>query len=367
VATYLSDLFDTIDLAQAVESGYVRTQTHPALPLVIHNYAEKTVFDRAWTPVTRQCRGLIARADTGEVLARPYEKFWNHSEPFAPVFALDERVLVTDKLDGSLGILYPTGDGGYAIATRGSFASDQAQHATALYQERYAGIFTPAPGMTLLFEILFPENRIVVDYHGLDDLVLLGSIEIATGRVFGPGESEAHGDWPGPKTRVFEYETFAEALAAPPRDGMEGLVIRRAHTSDQVKLKYVEYVRLHRIVTGLNARAVWEALGAGQTAEDICAELPDEFHEWTQGVARDLFERTADIMASAEIEHERILASLPEGHTRKDYALIAKEHDLRAYLFKLADNRDITEQAWKAVYPEGNVTPSGRTFTEATA
>lgn len=59
---------------------------------------------------------------------RPLPKFLNHDQPEAPVIALDEPVVVTDKADGSLGIIYPTPDGP-AVATRGSFASDQALHA----------------------------------------------------------------------------------------------------------------------------------------------------------------------------------------------------------------------------------------------
>lgn len=361
--THLSELMNPSDLYEDVQQGYVRIQTHPTLPLRIMNYAEKAVFDRVWNPVTRQCRGLIVN-DKDEVLARPFAKFFNYSEPLAPVIELDEPVQVLDKVDGSLGILYPTGDGGHAIATRGSFTSDQAQHATALYQDRYAGRWSPAAGFTYLFEIVYPENRIVVRYD-MDDLVLLGAVRISTGIAYlGAAESE----WPGPTVKRFEYETLAEALAAPPRDGQEGLVVTTPTDPERrIKIKYEEYVRLHKIVTGLNARAVWEALGAGQRVPDICAELPDEFHQWTQDVACQLMGDAHRIVKAAEKEHARILDLLPKVHTRKDYALIAKEHDLRAYLFKLADGREITEQAWKAVYPEGNVTPSGRTFTEATA
>jgi putative RNA ligase len=41
--------------------------------------------------------------------------------------------------------------------------------------------------MTVLVEIVYPANRIVLDYGGLDDLILLGAVDIATGRTFGPG------------------------------------------------------------------------------------------------------------------------------------------------------------------------------------
>lgn len=262
----LADLFDLADLEQAIADGFVTARPHPTLPLVIYNYTDQTTFSRAWTPVTRQCRGLIADTD-GKIVARSFPKFFNHNEPGAPEIRADDGVTVTDKMDGSLGILYPTGDGSHAIATRGSFASEQAQHATVLWQERYADKFTPSPGMTYLFEIVYPNNRIVVDYGDLDDLVLLGGIENDYGTSFRPDDTQALGEWPGPRTKVFEYATFGDALAAPPRPGQEGLVVQRWHSEDRIKLKQDDYVALHRILTGVTARVLWEFLAVNECWE----------------------------------------------------------------------------------------------------
>lgn len=362
MSTTLEDLFDLMDFEEAIKAGYVRIQTHPTLPLSIYNYSEKAVFGKVWTPVTRQCRGLIAHAETGEVLARPFPKFFNHNEEAAPGIALHERVMVTDKVDGSLGILYPTGDGGWAVATRGSFASEQARHATALFQERYAGKFDPEPGFTYLFEIVYPENRIVVDYQGMDDLVLLGAMHIEYGHTVAAKAVP----WPGPVVRQFEFATYADALAAEPRPGMEGFVIANSQ-GERIKLKQEEYVRLHRIVTGLNARAVWESMGEDRTVEEICADLPDEFHTWVRDVAETLRSRAGQLVADAHKTHGKIISGFTDGWTRKDYAMVAKANDLRGYLFRLLDGKDIAEMAWKEVFPEAYWTPSGRVFSEATA
>src|SRR5262249_59949112 len=113
-------------------------------------------------------------------------------------------------------------------------------------------------------------------------VVLLGAVELATGRTFGPG---AVPDWPGPVIESFDHATFADALAALPRDGREGLVVWFPQTDVRVKLKYEEYVRLHRIVTGLNARSVWENI---DTLDALVESLPDEFHGWVRTVAKEL-------------------------------------------------------------------------------
>src|SRR3954449_120205 len=282
MSLYIDQLCDPTLLAEMVGGGYIRTQTHPSLPLLIHNYTEKAQYENVWNAATLACRGLVVSRD-GRVLARPFAKFFNHGQPGAPELDLDGPVAVTDKADGSLGVLFPT-PGGWAVATRGSFDSEQARHATKVWCSRYAGAFQPPAGLTLLFEIIYPGNRIVLDYGDLDDLVLLGAVEIATGRSLGPG---AVAGWPGPKVESFAYATLAEALAAPPRDNREGLVVHFTGPGSRLKIKYSEYVRLHRIVTGLNARVVWEAMGNGQL-DELLEPLPDEFHAWASDVAAGL-------------------------------------------------------------------------------
>ncbi|GAB3436959.1 RNA ligase [Flindersiella endophytica] len=343
----LDGLFEALDLKSAVDEGFVRVQRHPELPLLIYNYTEHTQYERAWTSVTTQCRGLIAD-EQGQIVARPWAKFFNYGEQAEVQLDLDAPVEVTDKLDGSLGILYRAGDG-WAIATRGSFASEQALHATKVLRDKYAA-FEPPAGHTVLFEIVYPGNRIVVDYMGLDDLLLLGSVDIETGQTFGPGEVPG---WPGPRTDVLSARTLAEALAMPARDNAEGVVVRFPGTGVQVKIKLAAYVALHRLVTGLNARVVWERLGAGETAAEICEKLPDEFHAWVRDLAGELDSAAAEILSNATDEHTALLARLGDGFSRKDYAMQAQRSPLRGWLFMLLDGKDPMPKIWASIKPSG--------------
>jgi RNA ligase len=355
----LVDLFDPALFRTMVQEGYVRVQRHPSAPLVIHNYTEKAQYESVWNPVTLACRGLIADIG-GTVVARPFPKFFNHGQPGAPEVDLAAPVRVTDKADGSLGVIYPDGSGGFAVATRGSFASEQALHATAVLRERY-NAWTPPPGLTVLVEIIYPANRIVLDYGDQDDLVLLGAVELATGRTFGP---EAVPDWPGPVIESFDHGTFADALAAPPRDGREGLVAWFPQTDVRVKLKYEEYVRLHRIVTGLNARSVWENV---DTLDALVESLPDEFHGWVRTVAKELLAEVEERLAAIEDAYLSIVDGLPVGWSRKDFALVATRHPLRGALFLRLDGKDCRPVLWQQVRPGADWTPSGRVHTEDTA
>ena len=357
--TTLADILDTAALATAVQDGLVRLQRHPRQPYLIHNYTEACQYSGAWNPVTVACRGLIVDETTGEVLARPFPKFFGHEQREAPELRLEAPVAVTDKADGSLGIIFRDGDE-LAVATRGSFASEQARHATEVLRTRYPDFMPPA-GLTVLVEIVYPENRIVLDYGGLDDLILLGAVDIATGRTFGPA---AVPQWPGPVVDSFAYATLAEALAAPPRDGREGLVVHFTDTDERVKIKYAEYVRLHRLVTGLSARTVWEVLVSGGDLDALTEPLPDEFHAWVTAVATELTDAVAALAKAVEAEFATIVAELPDGWGRREFAARAVRSAHRGALFLRLDGKDYRPGLWQLVRPAGDVTPSGNQVSE---
>lgn len=356
---YLSDLFAEGDLQKAIDDGYVRTQTHPTLPYVIFNYTELAQFARHWTPVTRQCRGLIVNVSSREVLARPFPKVHNYNEPDAPKIALDEPIVATDKVDGSLGISYPIGDGEYAIATRGSFASDQATHATEVWRSRYRDRTSIPDGVTALWEILFPSNRIVIDYGSTDDIILLGGICVASGDFISADDLSEMMSWFGPIAQTFPFKTFGEMLAAPSRENREGFVVRSIPTGATVKFKYEDYVALHKLIFGMNERVVWEHLGEGRPLQELIEPLPDEFHAWLMRVADRLYAEEAQAVTAVEHAYDELLASLPQNWTRKDYALAAMRYDvLWPYLFNLLDGKDPRPGIWKTLRPSGAVTMS---------
>lgn len=360
----LFDLLDPDLFAQAQAEGHIRRQTHPTEPLAILNYTEKAAHEGVWHAVTLACRGLVYNTDTMEIVARPLAKFFNYGQAGAAHIALDTPVQVTDKADGSLGILYEVpSTGEWAIATRGSFTSEQALHATALYNADYLN-FSPVPGWTYLMEIVYPANRIVVDYGPLDALVLLGAVDIVTGWFRGPDEI---GLWPGPEVEIFDYPTLAHALAAEPRPNAEGFVVRDLDTGSRVKIKFAEYVYLHRIVTGLNARVVWQHLMDGKPLADLVAPLPDEFHPWVQTVADTLAAAVDQGIAEIDKVYAEILDQMPAGYTRGDFARLAVQHPCRAGLFLKYDGRDPRPDLLKHLKPEPGWTPSGRTYTEETA
>lgn len=350
--THISYLFDMADFYEAVANGYVRIGEHPSADLYVLGYTEKAQFEKKWNDVTINCRGLIVDADMN-IVARPWKKFFNYGEGRLRIND-DQPVEVTDKMDGSLGILYMRVDGTTEIATRGSFVSEQAIHATRIWRERYEDTVNPCAlmGTTFLFEIIYPANRIVLDYQGLDDLVLLGAVDNERGYYLGPLEAAATLGWSGPVTQVFPYKNLRDAFAAEARPNAEGFVVRSG--TEMVKIKQVDYVELHRIVTNLNERTVWLQLGQGKTVLDICGQIPDEFHEFVKVTAAKLESQFSEIEDAVFKEFGDVVDSLPVEFTRREFAAAVSKSLNKAYLFNMLDEKPIDGAIWQSIRPSAS-------------
>jgi len=339
---------DAAALQPFIDERYISVQKHPTEDLYIYNYTPKTQFARLWNEQTMTCRGLIARGD-GTIVARPFPKFFNLDEIIARGESLPaEDFEVFDKLDGSLGILYHDSAGHSLIATRGSFLSEQAARGTRLLREKYGDLrFDPA--CTYLFEVIYPENRIVVDYVGLTDLVLLTVIDTDSGAERPYEWIHAHYGDRLPIAERFDGLTDLEMLRERQPDNKEGFVIRFAGGL-RVKLKLAEYVRLHRIVTGVNARMLWEMLRDGQPLAPLLDRVPDEFYAWVSATIRDL---QAAYAAREQVAREAYwsVAALP---SRKEQAQALATDDARAIVFRMLDGKPYEDVIWKELRPDAD-------------
>lgn len=302
---HIHDIIPEDLLERELANKTVARKTSPDGSKHLYCYTKDAQYKNHWNAATINSRGLVTDAATGTVLARPLPKFFNYGDPTAGTLDLDAPVEASDKLDGSLAILLPDG----TLASKGSFTSFVAEHATKRYQDAYADAWTPDPSLTYVFEAIFPEGRIVLDYGKTDDLFLLGAIETETGHQVSVNEIE---NWPGCKTETFPARTLREVLELPPRENAEGLVVTFLDGTDRkVKVKQDDYKQLHAIVTNTSAITLWEALSIndlvphGAKVKDLAKMIgvgpdrakrsidlgedwevalsdgvPDEFHQW---------------------------------------------------------------------------------------
>lgn len=329
---------DINTLQQLVDQGYLTCRSHPTADLLIWNYTPKTQYDRYWTEETMMCRGLITKPN-GAIVARSFPKFFNLEEHEGPIPV--EPFTITEKMDGSLGIMYFI-DGKPYIATRGSFTSEQAIKANEILQKKYSS-FRFYPNLTYLFEIIFRQNRIVVDYGDMEDLVLITAIHIETGN-----ELAVHlFNWPFPVVRYYNGIKDINELKKLEEPNKEGFVIR-FKSGLRLKAKFSEYVRLHKIITQCTARTIWDLLRNSQSFDDLLQKVPDEFYAWVQTTKNNLQVQYNNIEATARLGYIQV-KSLP---TRKEQAAIVCKHPHSAIIFSMLDGKDYADAIWKQLKPQ---------------
>lgn len=320
-----------------IEEGYINVQRHPRLPISIYNYSKRAQFNWRWNEATRVCRGLILD-DSGHVVARPFEKFFSLQQIDGEVPA--EPFEVFDKLDGSLGIVFHFDDQ-WHVSTRGSFVSDQAERGTQVLREKYAGVNLD-PNLTYLVEIIYPQNRVVVDYGEMEALVLIGIIETSSGREFQIRELGF------PLANRFDgFKNFEEILRTQ-STSREGYVVR-FESGQRVKLKFDEYLRLHRLLTMVTPNQIWESLQSERAIDDLIEKVPDEFYRWIISVRDGIMDDYHAIEASVREMVDRFSGRM----SRREIAdEILRYCDYPAVAFAMLDGKDYANQIWRKVKPE---------------
>lgn len=225
-----------------VARGLLDRAEHPEFPLSMLTYGRETVHNNAWDHVTLRCRGIIFNRETGEVIARPFEKFFNlgtanmpETDPESPEFMKNlsaepdwtmTQPTVYEKVDGFLCTLYRWNGTEY-IASKGSFTSPHAKWATAWYRKHRNGIHIWPEDYTPVFEGICPDLRIVVNYKERNELILLALIKIETGEELNPTSLRTWGTGNDINTPLLNNLTWQEASirALAPTENEEGFVL----------------------------------------------------------------------------------------------------------------------------------------------
>ena len=322
------------------EDGWLIKQTHPTLPLTIWNYSQTTQYEGKWDEVTLQCRGLVTD-DKGNIVARPFKKFFNMEEG---KHTSTSEFDVYEKMDGSLIIVFWY-DGGWVVASRGSFISEQAVGASKIFFDELDHNFSI--GITYLFEFTAPWNRIVVDYGEKPNLTLLGAIRTDDGDeaswdVLKGIADGANCDVVKKYDGISDYSTLKGMIG----NNAEGFVIRFSN-GDRMKIKGEEYLRLHKIMTEVSTKSVWEILSNGGKMEGLLKDVPDEFYSKIKEYERELlgeYNKIETVSTTRFNEFKHL--------NRKEYAEQVKFNKYNSVLFSMYDGKDYSKIIWKIIQPE---------------
>ena len=329
-------------LQKEIKDGNVTSQLDPTGELELFSYTVDCQFDKHWNKYNIMARGLILAPKKKQVVATPFTKFFNWGEE--QYFTPDMPFVVTEKMDGSLAILFYWNKK-WNVATRGSFTSEQSQWAQN-YLDNYINTDCLVVGYTYLAEIIYHENRIVISYD-YEGLVLLSAFK-GDGKEICFEELETYKDYGFKIPKVYSYDNV-EAIAKVAENlpyGQEGFVVR-FNNGYRVKIKGIEYIRVHRIISNVRPLFIWESMMHGDDLDSVRKQLPEEL--------RTDFD---NIRSLIDEKFEKVIIEIKEAHEQtkhmsdKELGLALKNGELgqsvilRTMLF-LVRKKDLLVEAYK--------------------
>lgn len=302
--------FDTLyaGLRAEMAAGNVSEVTGPD-GLTLYSYTIDCQFGKKWNVFSLIARGLVLDVANKAVVATPFPKFFNYGElpqnfqnGTLSTYTPDEPYAITEKMDGSLGIVFKYRGKLYAI-TRGSFQSDQAKWASAWLQQNGSEPYL-TEGNTFLFEIIYPENRVVIPYD-YAAMVLLAAYN-RDGFEWEYGNLKNFGVVANLRVtnqlQRHSLEQLLEMAKTLPAN-QEGWVIR-FQNGYRVKIKGDPYCRVHRIISNVTPLRVWEMMMNGDSMDEIRKQLPEELLRDFDNILAIYDRKLAEVVAQVLWAHE---------------------------------------------------------------
>lgn len=272
----------------------------------------------------RECRGIIFDTATGDLIRRPFHKFFNVNEREE---TQDHRVdlslshVILEKLDGSMiapfivngQMIWGTKMGATTVAEPVEFFVKNNPHYVDFTEELIDSGYTP------IFEWCSRKQRIVLDYHE-DQLVLTAIRSMTTGEYASREHMElVAGVFEIPVVRSFapqsdmrEFIKYVSTL-----EDLEGFVVR-FDDGHMVKLKCDWYVAIHKAKEKiLHDRNIVEII-LEEKLDDIKAHLSAEERDGLTKFENDFHSSVRDIVNKIFVE---IVDISQRGIDRKNFAI----------------------------------------------
>lgn len=368
----LQDYLDITKLEEQIAEGYVNRNFHKKFSnLAIYTYSRHCTMDYAWNDITCKCRGLIVDTSTWDIIARPFEKFFNLGEAAFPEYSREnlpkERPEITDKLDGNLITLYPWAERWWA-ASKGSFHSEHADWAnnwliTTHSSDKWTRFSNWPQGYTPVFEMIAEELEHHVVHYGKEasGLYLIALINNETGEELNENSKAvwaAVNDVP----MIPQLDITLDKALTDNEKNAEGYVLtwpRAGRTPFRVKVKFIDFLRLQKLVHHIGPKEILDYMTQPHLQCYLDEVLnPETSHEefikyvraWMGRFNREYMR----IHSECWTQHEVVRALVGWNAERKSYAAEILKRPYAGVLFAMLDAeqaaRDIDRaKAWDNV------------------
>ena len=338
---------------ELIQQKYIAKKYSDDNKLYLLNYTNKCIYDKKWNKYTLNNRGHVYENGTNKLIANPFSKFFNLSE----LSVSKSRNLLKktnykcyEKIDGSLGIIYNY-EGEWRFNTRGSFNSEQSIKAKEIFFKYYRHLHVLGDNLTLLVEIIYPENRIIIDYKDQESLILLAIYDRDTGDELKRGVMEMIANTLKlPIVKSYNL-TFDEMFKYQKLDSLdkEGFVIRFTD-GYRVKIKSKKYFQIARLMNNMTPKNIWENMVNGKVKIESLEVLPEEFRNEVDTIVLMLESQHSELKNKIMCEFKKTMLKNP---TRKEIGLNKKLNHTGA-LFSLLDNKidKFNNYIWKHIKPK---------------
>ena len=314
----LSDLSDGQLLKYMLDILFTITYNQNGnLVLLKYNVA---IWNTGFHKLAKLCRGkIVDTEDDYKIVSYPFDKFFNLNENEDTDEKLIEKyisgadyIYVNDKIDGST-IIVSNYKGKPLITTNGSFDNIQIDWANEMFQKKYKTFFKEMKdGYTYIFELVHPENRIVLDYGESECLYLLNIRDISSGRLLPLSDvhfiAKRHGF---ALPEVYDFKNLKDMikLAHELTDvNKEGWVFRIGYKGNEymVKLKLDEYFAMHRAFGKVTINWVYKQM-LSEVIDDTLSICNDEQKKEIFKLIDEVNQCRKKIIEQVEVEARAIL------------------------------------------------------------
>lgn len=294
--------------------------------------------------IVRESRGIILDEENDyKVVCKAFNKFFNYGESLAANIDW-ETAKIQEKIDGSIVKLWwsdrlkkwivSTNGTIYAENASVMFPSEKIKNFYDMFIKAYSTkelMDEPLRKSTHVFELVGPENRVVIPYSEIE-LYYLISIN---NENFVEFKDECFKNFKKPKeysfnsleetiefTKTKEFNTFRN----------EGFVVKDAYYN-RIKIKTEDYLRIHRMRGETNPTPLrFLELMRANEQEEFLSYFPEYREEYENFKKKYInYRRKLDSLIDVYYEINHL--------SRKDFAMMAKQTFCPSFLFGLLDGK----------------------------
>lgn len=324
------------DGLQELENDFkLKIKTHAKFP-ELHHFSYDQIESPMKEPICQEARGLILdRYDNWKIVARPFGKFFNVSEPLA--HKLDwNRARVFEKVDGSLCVLYFYKNTWHVATTGTPDAGGEVNGFDFTFEDLFwityhtnaTAHFNGNPAFTYMFELTSPYNQVVVR-HSEPKLTLLAirhkesglEMDINGLSIFGIQAAKSFD-----LNNLDEINEFVKNIDPFKQEGVVAFDgVRR------LKIKSDKYVEYHHLRSSFNPKNAVNLILMNEIDEFV-----SYFPEFTNVIA-ELQAKVNDFCQKTNDFYNKI----KDLGTQKEFALEAVKNSNSSVLFFMRKNPNL--------------------------